>query len=223
MPNGHFLEPMKLGPPGAELVLTQANWAHPTGSFRERMARVSVELDTVAGIGRSTVHAQYKPRFTVNFDAGSHRTRDAIRALAAIFDTQLAFVYADNWLIPSEYYRMEADGDYFIARDNPYFRLDVIYNELSLGEIVVQSEMHVFEERDLWGSPTRGTDYFDSYDRATRRVNLTTDFDEGDVLFFDYRFKGCTVGLRTPPDASSGRGFIDGTRAWAIQVPLEAV
>jgi hypothetical protein len=218
MGQGAFLDPMKLGPPGDELEFKLADDTQLTQAFGERFGRVAVKLDTVSGEGRQVVHQQYDPSFRIVVQGGSHIARDAIRALRAIADVQLGFVYADDWRIPSERYVMET-ATTFTMRDTPYTRLDKAYDDAALPATL--GNFGVYTDRKFINNHATSNEFV-SYDRQTRLVT-TNPKTPGDIVFMDYTFKGCTVRFSTHPNAKTIKAFKLGTRAWAISLALEAV
>jgi hypothetical protein len=216
---GPLLIPMKLGPPGEEMELSVANLAAPERTFAYTPARLSAELRTVGGEGRSDILAENVPAFRLVVDSANPVTRDALDSIyTMVTDTQLSFIFADDWFKRSQRYVIEATGTKFTMRDSPYHRLDKLYDDLALGQILTQANMGVFTDRKFRGDHVPAS-IFSSYDRATREVTMTVSKNQGDVVFMDWSYIGCTVRMRRAPSAANN---VRQPEVWAVNIDLEA-
>lgn len=216
---GPLLIPMKLGPPGEEMELSVANLAAPERTFVYTIARLSAELRTVGGEGRSDILAENVPAFRVLVDSANPVTRDALDSIyTMITDTQLSFIFADNWYKRSQRYVIETTGTKFTMRDSPMHRLDKIYDDKSLGQILTQTNMGVFTDRKFRGDHVPAS-IFSAYNRQTREVTMTVPKNEGDVVFMDWSYIGCLCRLRRAPQAANN---VRQPNLWAVSLELEA-
>ncbi len=223
MAQGDFKTTISLGPPGKEMALTDANDAQIVEPFQEAAARVEATAENVVGEAFTEVFSQYAPDFTITLDAANKKTRDAIRAIYAVADTHLSFLYADDWEAISERYILKTPTT-FEVRTNPYQRLDKEYQDLALGTII--DNFKVFSDRDMRAGQVT-TDFFaggGTYNRDSRLITLATSpGPAGTVVFMNYTFEGCRVRIVGPPVMRTIRFFDStGQNRWAIRLRLRA-
>ncbi len=222
MPAGAFLNPVLLGTPGEEMSLNVTNQALIAGAFSETLGRTSVDLSTVVGDGFSAVHGRHRPKYKLTIPFANFTTLGAIRSMYAVGDSALSFVFADDWLIPTERY-LTATTTTVQLDGSCYTKLDRLYDDLSLSEIVKITG--VFTDRNFRGAQVSSNLFAGgSYDRQTRIITLgTSPGPAGTIVFINYTFRGCTVRFRGAPKSTVTRSVDLGARLFKITANLESV
>lgn len=202
-----LLSTIKIGPPGAEISIVSADYV--TGL---RLQLDSARSDTRTLIRETTASLQRRHlgEAILTLDAVPEATALGLASLNGIADQELAFVFANDWLIKSESYVLETTTT-FTMKSSSFLLLDKAYNQLTPAGARQVKLVGVYDDLVLVGSHTAsnrvGSPVEDKLNRTTWVVTLTTAGTAGNKVYVDYTVTGLLGLLASPVEIAQQHVF----------------
>lgn len=214
---------IKLGRPTKELSFDGA--VYPIGeTLAYGVAPKQAKFENYLGEMFRRVTRKYsKTNYKLNIVAASNEEVMALTGMAGISDTDLSFIFANAWTIPSERYVMETTTT-FTLESTAMQKLDYAYNALSgAAQINVTGVWTVYDAKGAQVDPGTGTNYYASYARATRVVTCATPGAAGTVVYVNWNYTGVLCSIASMNVKKNSRHLYNNSNpAWDVDLTLEA-